>query len=291
VSVRRGLTVPVLSTIAIIAPTRGRGVPTLGALVLATMLAAGGCASTNPRFYTELTQPGSLAIGAPVVNLGTPIGSVAKVWPLADGNTGVAFDVDPADADAIRRDSIMVLSDNPSGASLDVMTTNPLSPSASPGTQIDGASNQNDANTLVAAKNLAASAPAMAMMMSAPGTGAAAINTSPAWLALQQQIVMLQSQYLIAGVQGAGVAAQQLQQVNQNAAALERQLIAAGHSAQADELRRQVDALAHTLTTPPAGLMPPTGSYPPSGTPSASTAPSAPGTSAPGGTLEIPPAR
>ena len=255
------------------------------------MLAASGCASANARFYTELTQPGSLGIGAPVVNLGTPIGSVAKVWPLADGNTGVAFDVDPADADAIRRDSIMVLSDNPGGASLEVMTTNPLSPSAAQGTQIDGASNQNDANTLVAAKNLAASAPAMAMMMSAPGIGAAAINTSPAWLLLQQQIAMLQSQYLIAGVQSAGVAAQQLQQVNRNAAALEQQLIAAGHSAQAEQLRRQVDALAHTLTPPPSGLLGPRGSYPPYGAPPASTAPAAPGASAPGGTLEIPPAR
>ena len=281
-SVRRAVAVPVRATIARIVRVRAA----CGGLLLAALIAAAGCASTNPRFYTELTQPGSLTAGAPVVNLGTPIGSVAKVWPLADGNTGVAFDVDPADADAIRRDSIMVLSNNPGGASLDVMTTNPLSPSASPGTQIDGASSQSDANTLVAAKNLAASAPAMAMMMSAPG-GAAAINSAPAWLLLQQQIATLQSQYLAAGVQGAGVAAQQLQQVNQNAAALERQLIAAGHSAQADQLRRQIDALAHTLTTPPAGLTAPGGGYPPAGPPPG-VAP--PGGTAPGGTLEIPPA-
>ena len=68
----------------------------------------------------------------------------------------------------------------------------------------------------------------MAMMMSVPGNSGSAINASPSWLLLQQQIAMLQSQFLIAGVQGAGVAAQQLQQVNQNAAALERQLVAAG---------------------------------------------------------------
>jgi hypothetical protein len=235
----------------------------LRALGLAVLVAGTGCASENARFYTELTQPGSLAAGAPVVNLGTPIGSVAKVWPLADGNAGVAFDVNRADASAIHRDSIVVLQNNPAGASLDVMTANPLSPPASPGTQIDGASNQNDANALVAATNLAASAPAMAMMMSAPGNSAAAISASPAWLQMQQQIAMLQSQFLIAGVQGAGVAAQQLQQVNQNAVALERQLIAAGHSAEAEQLRRQVDALAHTLTTTP-GLTPPAGTTPPS---------------------------
>ena len=248
------------------------------------MLAAAGCAGQSARFYTELTQPGSLNTGAPVVNLGTPIGSVAKVWPLADGNTGVAFDVDRADADAIRRDSIVVLRDDPGGASLDVMTTNPLSPPASSGTQIDGASNQNDANSLVAAKNLAATAPAMAMMMSATGSsGAAIMNTSPAWLQLQQQIAMLQSQFLIAGVQGAAVAAQQLQQINQNAAALERQLIAAGHSAEAERLRRQIEALSRTLTTPPSGMTPPFGAPPAYGTtPPAATPP---------GTLVIPPVR
>jgi hypothetical protein len=261
------------------------------ALGLALLLATAGCASQNARFYTELTQPGTLSAGAPVVNLGAPIGSVSKVWPLSDGNTGVAFDVDRADADSIRRNSIMVLQNQPGGASLDVMTANPLSPPASPGTQIDGASNQNDANSLVAAENMAASAPAMAMMMSAPATSAAAMNASPAWLQMQQQIAMLQSQMLIAGVQNAGVAAQQLQQVNQNAAALERQLIAAGHSAEAEQLRRQVDALAHTLTTPPPGLMPPPGAYPPSGTPPPypSTAPS--GAPSSGGTLVIPPVR
>jgi paraquat-inducible protein B len=287
-SARCGFAAPMLRGLA--APVRcGTAERVLRALGLAILLAAAGCASENARFYTELTQPGSLNAGAPVVNLGAPIGSVSRVWLLADGNTGVAFDVNRADADAIRRNSIMVLQNDPGGASLDVMTANPLSPPASPGTQIDGASNQNDANSLVAAENMAASAPAMAMMMSAPGNSAAAMNASPAWLQMQQQIAMLQSQLLIASVQNAGVAAQQLQQVNRNAAALERQLIAAGHSAQAEQLRRQVDALAHTLTTTPAGLSPPSTTSPRSKRPRThrSTAPSASSS----GTLVIPPVR
>ena len=238
-----------------------------------------------------------------MVNLGTPIGSVAKVWPLSDGNTGVAFDIGRADAEAIRRDSIMVLSDNPGGASLDVMTTNPLSQPASPGTQIDGASNQNDANSLVAARNMAASVPAMAMMASVPGTNPALMTAAPAWLQLQQQIAVLQSQYLIAGVQNAGVAAQQLKLVNQNAAALERQLIAAGHSAEAEQLRRQVDALATTFTAPPPWSTPPSGLTPPASKPAprekrartahGSTAPHkhAAASSSSSGTLVIPPAK
>lgn len=248
----------------------------LRAIGIAAMFAAAGCASQNARFYTELIQPGALNNGSPVINLGSRIGSVASVNRLADGNAGVAFEVDRADADAIRRASIMVVRDDPGGASLDVMNADPLSPPASPGTQIDGASNQNDANALVAAKNLAAFAPSMAMMMSATGNSAALMNTSPAWLVLQQQMTALQSQFLIAGTRNAAVAAQQLQQINQNAAAFERQLIAAGNSAEAERLRRQIEALSHTLTTPPYAAPPAYGSTPPAGTPP--------------GTLIIPPA-
>jgi hypothetical protein len=288
----------------------------------ALMLAVAGCASQNARFYAELPQPGSLAAGSPVYNLGTSIGSVASVNRLADGNAGVAFDIDRKDANAIRRSSIMVVRDDPGGASLDVMTTDPLSPPASPGTQIDGASNQNAANSIVAAKNLAATAPAMAMMMTAPATNAATANTSSAWLALQQQILALQTQMLIAGTAGTAAAAQQLAQINQNATALEQQMIAAGNSPEAEQLRRQIDALSHTLTMPLPGTIPPTGaapsgapppagstsSYgtagmppvgtsapygatgtPPSSAPPPAGTPSASGSSSPPGTLVVPP--
>ena len=61
---------------------------TLGALGLAVLIAAAGCASENARFYTELTQPGKLSAGSRVVNLGSPIGLVASISPLADGNAG-----------------------------------------------------------------------------------------------------------------------------------------------------------------------------------------------------------
>jgi hypothetical protein len=168
---------------------------------------------------------------------------------------------------------------NPGGASLDLMNADPQSPPASPGTQIDGASNQADANSLVAAKNLAASAPAMAMMMSAPNGNAAVANTigntSPAWLALQQQILALQTQMLLAGTSGAALAAQQLAQINQNAAALEQQLIAAGNSPAAEQLRRQIAALSNSLTAPLGAIPPPATSATPYGAPapSASTPP------------------
>jgi hypothetical protein len=261
----------------------------LFAIGLAAMLAAAGCASQNARFYTELPQPGGLAAGSPVYNLGTSIGTVASVNRLADGNAGVAFDVDGKDADAIRRSSIMVVRDDAGGASLDVMTTDPLSPPASAGTQIDGASNQNAANSIVAAKNLAATAPAMAMMMSAPATSAATANTSSSWLALQQQILALQTQMLITGAAGTAAAAQQLAQINQSATALEQQMIAAGNSPEAEQLRRQIDALSHTLAMPPPGTVPSAGMPPSSVTPPPVGAPSASGSSPPSATLVVPP--
>jgi hypothetical protein len=266
------------------------------ALGLAALLATAACAAQSPRFYTEVPQPGALTAGSPVVNLGSAIGSVVSVSTLADGNAGVAFDIDPADLGAIRRGSIMVVRDDPGGASLDLMTTDPSSPPASPGTQIDGASNQTDANALVAAKNLAASAPAMAMIASAPGGNAAIANMSPAWLALQQQILALQTQALIAGTTSTVAVTQQLNQINQSAGALERQMVAAGNSVQADQLRRQIEALTNSLTTPPAGLLPPTGSGSFYGTtPSSAGTPPASGAPAPtapsSGTLVIPPTR
>jgi hypothetical protein len=253
------------------------------ALNIAMMFALVACASQNARFYTEVPQAGHLTAGSPVVNLGSPVGSVASVSRLADGNAGVAFDIDRSDADAIRRASIMVVRDDPGGASLDVMNADPLSPSASPGTQIDGAANQSDANALVAAKNLAASAPATAMMMSAPGGGTVVANASPAALALQQQILALQGQLLIAGTSGTAIAAQQLQQINQNAAVLERQLVAAGNTPEAERLRRQIEALSNTLTNPPSAMTPSYSAPPVSGaTPPVGTPPS---------TLVIPPTR
>ena len=232
------------------------------------------------RYYTSFTQPDGLAEGAPVYNMGLPVGSVTQVSPNSGGGAGVAFDVYPSAAGEIRQDSIMVLRDDPKGPSLDVMSPNPSSAMAASGATIDGALSQADANSIVAAKNLAAMAPAVAMMMSTPASSAASPAASPAWLQLQQQIAMLQLQYLASGMTNAANAAQQLRSINNSAAALERQLIAAGHSAEAERLRRKVENLSHTLTSPP-GSVAPYGATPPSGAPS---------TSSKGSTLEIPPA-
>ncbi len=258
-------------------------------VALATLGAiAPGCYSETVHFYTRFNQPGALAVGAPVVSLGTPIGSVASVTPGSNGGADVTLNVDRNDADNVRQDSIMVLSDNPSGPTVEVMSPNPSSPPADAGATIDGASSQQDANTIVAAKGLAAMAPAMAMILGAGGAGAnpaaaSALNATPAMMLLQAQIATIQAQYLAAGASGAASAAQQLAAVNQSASALEQQLVAAGHSAQADQLRKQIDNLARTLALAP-GAAPAAGAVAPA---SGAATPAATGGSS---TLEIPPA-
>jgi hypothetical protein len=228
------------------------------ALIAVCGALAAGCSSQTVRFYTHFNQPGALAAGAPVVSLGSSIGSVANVDRDYNGGADVTLDVDRNDAYQVRKDSIMVLSDNPSGATIDVLSPNPSSPPADPGATIDGASNQQDANVLLAAKNLSAMAPAMAMILSAGANAnaAGASNASPAMALMQAQIAAIQAQYLAAGASGAAAAAQQLAAVNRSAAALEQQMIAAGNSAQAAQLRKQIDALARTLATPPGAAAP-----------------------------------
>lgn len=228
-----------------------------GALILACVAAVSGCYSQTVHFYTRFNQPGALATGAPVVNLGMPIGTVASVSPTSSGAGDVTLDVNRNDAYNVHQDSIMVLSGNPSGPTVDVMSPNPSSAPAAAGATIDGASNQQEANALLAAKNLAAMAPAMAMILSASGSSAAgALNATPAIALLQAQIAMIQAQYLAAGASGAAAVAQQLAVVNRSAATLEQQLVAAGHSAQANQLRQQIGDLARTLSTPPGASAP-----------------------------------
>ncbi len=228
------------------------------ATIAACGAVAAGCSSQTARFYTHFNQPGELAAGAPVVSLGSPIGSVANVDRDYSGAADVTLDVDRNDAYQVHKDSIMVLSDNPSGPAIDVMSPNPSSPPAGDGATIDGASNQQDANALLAAKNLSAIAPAMAMILSAAPNpnAAAALNASPAIALLQAQIAAIQAQYLAAGASGAAAAAQQLAALNRSAATLEQQMIAAGNSAQAAQLRKQIDDLARTLSAPPGSLAP-----------------------------------
>lgn len=215
------------------------------------------------RYYTELTAPDGLGPGDPVTNLGANVGSVASVTPLADGNSGVAFDVDHSDARLVMQDSIMVLHENPGAPHLQLLNPNPFSVEAPAGATIVGASNDNEASLLLASRGLAGlgtSLPAVASALGATPPGAA---TAPGAAALQNQLGAIRNWYAAYGARSAAAATQQLRQVNQSAAALERELVNQGHSAEARRLRNEIEQLGRTLTTPP----------PPSGYPSASPPP------------------
>jgi hypothetical protein len=226
--------------------------------VLAAIVALWLNACAPVHFNTELSSIDGLAPGDPVTSLGATIGSVASVNTLSDGNSGVAFDVDHSDARLVLQDSIMVLR-NDNGPSLELLNTNPISLRAPAGATIQGAANEQEANLLVASRmpgfnvGLATIAGAMgAIGGMPPGTA-----TAPAAIALQQQLNAMQNWYAANGTRNAAAVAQQLRQINQSAAALERQLINQGRSAQAQQLRDQIDQLARTLAGAPPPSSPP----------------------------------
>lgn len=210
------------------------------------------------RFNTELSNSDSLAAGDPVTNLGATIGSVASIDRLADGNSGVAFDVDHSDARLVLQDSIIVLH-NDHGPSLELLNTNPISLRAPAAATIEGAANEQEVNLLIASRMPGFNA-SLAAMVGALGAVAAVppgAATAPAASVLQQQLNAVQNWYAANGVRNTAAVAQQLQQINQSAAALERQLINQGHSAQAQQLRDQIDQLARTLTGARTASSPP----------------------------------
>jgi hypothetical protein len=217
--------------------------------IFAALLSA--CAPV--RFNTELSSANSLSPGDPVTNLGATIGSVANVNPLPDGNSGVAFDIDHSDARLVLQDSIIILR-NDNGPSLEVLNANPISLRAPAGATIEGAANEQEANLLVASRMPGFNA-GFAAIAGAMGTAAGmqpGAATAPAANALQQQLNAMQNWYAANGARNTAAVAQQLQQINQSAAALERQLINQGRSVQAQQLRDQIDQLARTLAgTPP----------------------------------------
>ncbi len=220
--------------------------------IVAALFAALLISCSPVRFNTELSSTGNLAPGDPVTSLGARIGSVASISSLPDGNSRVDFDVAHPDARLVLQDSIMVLRPGKS-SSLELLNTNPISLRAPAGATIEGAANEQEANLLVASRMPGFSA-GLAAIASAAGTMAAVppgAATGPAANALQQQLNAVQNWYVINGTRNAAALAQQLRQINQSAAALERQLINQGRTAQAQQLRDQIDQLLRTLSGAP----------------------------------------
>ncbi|HKV55353.1 MAG TPA: MlaD family protein [Candidatus Binataceae bacterium] len=233
--------------------------------VVAAIFGALLCGCAPDRFNTTLTSADGLGPGDPVTNLGATIGSVAGVDPQPDGSSQVAIDVDHGDVRLVLQDSILVLR-NDNGPSLELLSTNPISLRAPVGATIPGASNEQEANLLVASRmpGFNAGLATMTGAMGAAGSLPPGAATAPAVTALQQQLNAMQNWYAANGSRNSAAASQQLQQINQSAAALERELIKQGNSAQARRLRDQIDQLSRTLAgAPPASAPPNTLTVPP----------------------------
>lgn len=226
----------------------------------------GGCASA--RYNTELSAPDGLGPGDPVTNLGAKIGSVAGVNPLPGGNSAVAFDIDYGDQRLVLQDSIMILRKDTVTPSLELLNTNPISVRAPAGAVIEGASNEAEANLLMASHGLPGFNAGIAAMM---GALASAPNMPPPPAAaatqglnvLQQQMAAWQAWYAAASAQNMVVAQQQVRQMSQSVDALERQLIRAGKTPEAQRLRQDFENFARSVTAPGASGPPRTLTIPP----------------------------
>ncbi len=226
-----------------------------GALILCATLAA--ACSSAASFSTELDAADGLAPGAPVTDQGAVIGSVTAVNPLLTGGSGVNFEVDRSRADDIHQDSIMVLRTEAEGPVLDLMNLDPTSPSAPPGSVITGASSPAEANLIVAGRGVSSFVAGLAAAMAAMGGTFQGLNTSPAFYAFQADLLQFERQLAAAGARNSAAINQQWQRLNRESAALEQQMIRAGHSAEAERLRRELEQFARTMTTLPPGLTSP----------------------------------
>lgn len=229
----------------------------MAALAMLSGCAANASGASAVGFVTELDQTDGLANGAPVTYGGDTIGSVTGLGWKLNGDTKVEFDVQSQYATNVHQDSIMVLHAERTPPALELYNANPSGPAAAPGAKIDGASSQRELAALLGARGVAAMTSSLAGMMGALGAAAPGAPPPTATLdQLQRQLAALQAQAAARGSANTAATAAQLHALNQQVQSLQQQAAALGASPQAQQLRDEVNQLAHTLTTPP----PPPGS-------------------------------
>lgn len=202
-------------------------------------------------YVTELDTTHGLASGSPVTYGGTTVGSVSGLGWKLNGDSKIDFEVQDDYATRVHQDSIMVLHADTGPPALDLYSPNPNSPVAAPGAKIDGASSQGELSAMLAARGLSSilgAAGALSSVPSAPG----ALPTSPAMTLdqLQRQLAAVQAQAAANGPVNTAATAAQLHSLNQQVQTLQQEMIKQGTSPQAQQLRDEIDQLAHTLTTP-----------------------------------------
>lgn len=216
-----------------------------------------GCASASAgstvAFVTELGTTNGLAAGSPVTYGGATIGSVSDLGWKLNGDTKVSFEVQYQYAQSVHQDSIMVLHTDAGPPALDLYNPSPNGAVALPGSKIDSASSQHELAALLTARGFTAVTSSMVGVAGALGSAAGA-SPPPAVTIdqLQRELAAVQAQAAANGSTNTAATAAQLHALNQQVQSLQQQMVTLGASPQAQQLRNEIDQLAHTLSTPPA---------------------------------------
>ncbi len=225
-------------------------------VILACLPMLSGCGASASgasavSYVTELDATRGLASGAPVIYGGTTIGSVTGIGWKLNGDSKIDFEVQYDYATRVHQDSIMVLRSDTGPPELDLYSPNPSSPVAASGAKIDGASSQGELSAMLAARGFSSILGAAGALSSVPPAPGSPPTSPPMTLGqLQKQLAAVQAQAAANGSANTTATAAQLHSLNQQVQTLQQELIKQGASPQAQQLRDEIDQLAHTLTTP-----------------------------------------
>ncbi len=229
------------------------------ACAAALLLAASSAGAAPPHFSTELDAGSGLGPGDPVTHAGARIGAVTSVTPASNGRSEITFEVDPSAADAVREDSIVVLSRLGPTPSLELTYTDPMAAPAPDGSFISGASTTSQAEMLLAARGPHSLVERYNRLFSHLGA-TSSLATSPAAMQLQNDLLALMAAS-IASVAAAGnpAVAAELDRVRRDEQVVEQELVKEGHTHEARQLHDDAAAL---LAVVPGGAPRPPSSAP-----------------------------
>ncbi|GEM_PF-1656994 len=232
------------------------------ALMLCLAMLSGCAASASGAstigFTTELDSTTGLAAGSPVTYDGRTIGSVSDIGWKLNGDSKVSFEVQYPEAQNVHQDSIMVLHSDAMPPALDLYNPSPNGAVAMPGSKIDGVSSQRELAALIGARGFSAVTSSLVGVAGALGSAPGASPPAMTLDQLQRELAAVQAQAKANAAPNTAATAAQLQALNQQVQSLQQQMVTLGSSPQAQQLRDQINQLAHTLSTLPAP--PPSGS-------------------------------
>lgn len=233
---------------------RFRYAPTAWIVILSLGLAA--CGPNAAHFSTELGAPDGLSKGDPVNYGGTRIGQVTSVNPLSYGSSEVGFDVEQPHADLVHQDSIMVLHSGVETPSLELRNPNAGSPIAASDSRLTGASSEAEARGILLARGLGSYATGLAQMLLALGSGPGS-GANPALVApLIQQLLQIQQSAVLNSYVNSPASQQQVHDVMRQLEAVRRELERQGKTAQAQQLRNEIERLLRAAAPPSAPAAP-----------------------------------